>query len=139
MTCKVIYETDARCVAETRGHQIIVDQPAENRGTDEGMTPPELLLASLGTCTMYYAAEYLRRNNLPAQGMEVFVDAEKATAPARLGKFTVRVLIPHVTDPAHLEGARRTAEKCLVKNTMLVPPEIHLTVETSAPTALQSI
>ena len=130
MTCKVTYETDTRCVAETRGHQIIIDQPLDNHGTDEGMTPPELLLASLGTCAMYYAADYLRRNQQPAQGMEVFVDAEKATAPARLGRFTIRVVIPAVTDPAHLEGARRTAEKCLVKNTLLLTPSIELTVET---------
>ena len=130
MTCKVTYETDTRCVAETRGHQIIIDQPLDNRGTDEGMTPPELLLASLGTCAMYYTADYLRRNQQPAQGMEVFVDAEKATAPARLGRFTIRVVIPAVTDPAHLEGARRTAEKCLVKNTLLLTPTIELTVET---------
>ncbi|MFN9893807.1 MAG: OsmC family protein [Acidobacteriota bacterium] len=126
------YETDARCVAETRGHQIIIDQPLDNHGTDEGMTPPELLLASLGTCAMYYAADYLRRNQLPAKGMEVFVDAEKATAPARLGRFTIRVVIPEVNDPAHLEGARRTAEKCLVKNTLLLAPTIELTVETLA-------
>lgn len=132
MNCKVTYETDARCVAETRGHQIIIDQPLDNRGTDEGMTPPELLLASLGTCAMYYAADYLRRNQLPAKGMEVFVDADKATAPARLGRFTIRVVIPEVTDPAHLEGARRTAEKCLVKNTLLLAPSIELTVETLA-------
>ncbi|MCA2963607.1 MAG: OsmC family protein [Acidobacteriaceae bacterium] len=132
MTCKVTYETDARCVAETRGHQIIIDQPLDNHGTDEGMTPPELLLASLGTCAMYYAADYLRRNQQPAKGMEVFVDAEKATAPARLGRFTIRVVIPEIKDPAHLEGARRTAEKCLVKNTLLLAPTIELTVETLA-------
>jgi uncharacterized OsmC-like protein len=64
--------------------------------------------------------------------MEVFVDAEKATAPARLGRFTIRVVIPEVTDPAYLEGARRTAEKCLVKNTLLLTPTIELTVETLA-------
>lgn len=31
-----------------RQHRIVSDQPAENGGFDEGMTPPELLLASLG-------------------------------------------------------------------------------------------
>lgn len=33
-----------------RGHVIASDQPVENGGYDEGMTPPELLLASLGSC-----------------------------------------------------------------------------------------
>jgi putative redox protein len=36
---------------KTRTHSIVSDQPAENAGFDEGMTPPELLLASLGACT----------------------------------------------------------------------------------------
>jgi organic hydroperoxide reductase OsmC/OhrA len=30
--------------------QFSSDQPVENGGHDEGMTPPELLLASLGSC-----------------------------------------------------------------------------------------
>jgi putative redox protein len=32
---------------KARQHAIVCDQPAENGGHDEGMTPPELLLASL--------------------------------------------------------------------------------------------
>ena len=34
---------------KARGHSIVSDQPEENGGFDEGMTPPELLLASLGS------------------------------------------------------------------------------------------
>ena len=33
-----------------RGHRLYCDQPVENGGFDEGMTPPELMLASLGAC-----------------------------------------------------------------------------------------
>jgi uncharacterized OsmC-like protein len=32
----------------SRSHTILCDQPAENGGEDSGMTPPELLLATLG-------------------------------------------------------------------------------------------
>ena len=39
------------------------------------MTPPELFLASLGTCAAYYAAEYLNARDLPADGLEVYGDA----------------------------------------------------------------
>jgi putative redox protein len=34
---------------KTRGHSIVSDQPVEYGGFEEGMTPPELLLASLGS------------------------------------------------------------------------------------------
>lgn len=42
---------------KARHHTIVSDQPLENFGHDEGMTPPELLLASLGSCATFYAAQ----------------------------------------------------------------------------------
>ena len=36
---------------KARQHTIACDQPAENGGYDEGMTPPELLLASRSCCS----------------------------------------------------------------------------------------
>ena len=55
---------------KTRGLTIVSDQPADNGGFDEGMTPPELMLASLGSCAGFYAAEYLKRHKLKIQGSE---------------------------------------------------------------------
>jgi putative redox protein len=56
-----------------RSHRIVSDQPAENFGHDEGMTPPELLLASLGSCAAFYAAQYLRKHRLASEGTRVRV------------------------------------------------------------------
>ena len=53
--------------ATARGHKVFCDQPVENGGFDEGMTPPEFLLASLGTCAGYYAVQYLKARHLPMQ------------------------------------------------------------------------
>jgi len=39
---------DAQFEAEARGHRVVSDQPADNGGYDEGLTPPEFLLISLG-------------------------------------------------------------------------------------------
>jgi len=49
-----------------------------------GMTPPELLLASLGSCAAYYAAEYLHRHELATEGTRVRLVAEKIKNPARV-------------------------------------------------------
>src|SRR5215831_7727373 len=85
----------------TRGHHILSDQPVENGGADTGMTPPELLLASLGACAGYYAAEYLRTRSLPADGLRIHVEAEKASKPARLSAFRIRVEAPGVDEKHH--------------------------------------
>ena len=42
---------------QTQSHTILCDQPAENGGDDAGMTPPESMLASLGSCAAFYTAQ----------------------------------------------------------------------------------
>lgn len=37
-------------VSNNRGHQITIDEPKEMGGTDQGMTPVEVTLASLAGC-----------------------------------------------------------------------------------------
>jgi uncharacterized OsmC-like protein len=135
MELTVSYLGGVQFEAETRGHKIYSDQPAENHGFDEGMTPPELLLASVGTCAGYYAAEYLNRMKLPSEGLRVRVSAEKAKNPARLSKFIISVETPGVDDPLHLEGVEKAVGKCLIKNTLMAPPEI--VVEVGVPQAVR--
>jgi len=132
MELTVTYLGGVQFEAEARGHKIYSDQPQSNHGFDEGMTPPELLLASVGTCAGYYAAEYLNKNNLPAAQLRVRVSAEKALKPARLARFTVTVETPGVNDAQHQEGVKHAVEKCLVKNTLMMPPEIVVDVVADA-------
>lgn len=133
MELTVTYLGGVQFEAQARGHKIYSDQPAENKGFDEGMTPPELLLAAVGTCAGYYAAEYLNRHQLPASGLRIRVSAEKAKNPARLAKFLIEVDTPGVTDPEHIEGVKRAVGKCLVKNTLAMPPEIVVEVGAHQP------
>jgi len=114
----------------TRGHRILCDQPAANAGSDAGMTPPELLLASLGTCAGFYAAQYLRNHKLSQNGLEVVVHAEKASAPARLGRFRIEVTAPGLA-AEHEAGMLRAVNACLIKNTLAMPPEIETVLHTS--------
>lgn len=115
--------------AEARGHKLVCDQPAGNGGSDEGMTPPELLLASLGTCAGYYAVQYLKFRNLPLDGLTVKVTAEKAAQPARIGSIRVHVGAPGAEDPKHHEGLVRAVQKCLIHATLLHAPSIDVVVE----------
>ena len=117
--------------ADTRGHRVICDQPAENHGEDAGMTPPEFLLASLGTCAGFYAAQYLKARNLPADGLQVTVHADKLLQPARLGQFRIEVFVPGL-DAHHEAGILRAVKACLIHNTLLHAPAIETVVHTTA-------
>jgi putative redox protein len=109
---------------KTREHTLISDQPTENGGFDEGMTPPEFLLASLGSCAAYYAVEYLKARQLAPQGTKVHVTADKVKNPARLDNFRLRIEVPAHLTAEHQEGIQRAVHKCLVHNTLLHAPQI---------------
>jgi putative redox protein len=126
MEVKVTHLDQVKFAIHARSHTIICDQPAENGGQDSGMTPPELLLASLGSCAAFYAVQYLKTRNLDDRGVEVSVTADKLKQPARLGNFDVRVVCPLPLTDDQTEGLMRSVHHCLIHNTLLAPPEIKI-------------
>jgi|SRR6266853_942571 len=118
---------------KARQHQMVSDQPAENGGFDEGMTPPELLLASLGSCAGFYAAQYLRKNKLATEGTIVRVSAEKAKNPARMDNFRIHVEVPAELTDKDRQGIQESIDHCLIHNTLLHPPTILLQVNAMQP------
>jgi len=117
---------------KARQHTIACDQPPENGGFDEGMTPPELLLAALGSCAGFYAAQYLRKHKLASEGTRVRVSAEKLKNPARMDNFNIEVEMPLELDDEHRKGVEDTIHHCLIHNTLLHPPQIAVRVKSAA-------
>ena len=118
---------------EARSHAILSDQPAENGGEDAGMTPPELMLASLGACAEFYAVQYLRTRKLDDRGVEVTVSAEKLMQPARLGNFHIHVACPAELNLDQTEGLRRSVHHCLIHNTLLSAPSVEIELAVGEP------
>jgi len=133
MEVEILHRGEVKFEAIARGHRVICDQPATNGGSDTGMTPPEFLLVSLGTCAGFYAAQYLKTRSLPAHGLKIKVTAEKATQPARLGRLQIEVTAPGL-DPQHQAGILRAVKACLIHNTLLNAPAIDIVL--NAPVAM---
>jgi putative redox protein len=127
MEVSALYLGHSKFEVTARGHVAICDQPIDNGGSDEGMSPPEFLLASLATCAAYYAAEYLEARKLPAEDLQVRVSADKAAQPARLASFHIEVMSPGL-DERHQAGILRAAKACLIHNTLLGAPTIEVSV-----------
>jgi uncharacterized OsmC-like protein len=124
MEVKVSHLDGVKFAIQARSHTIVCDQPADKGGSDSGMTPPELLLASLGACVAYYALQFLKTRNLAQTGVEVSVTAEKLSQPARLGNFHVQVVSPVPLTAEQTEGMMRAVHHCVIHNTLLSSPEI---------------
>lgn len=114
---------------KAREHVIACDQPEAMGGFDEGMTPPELLLASLGSCAAYYAVAYLKKRGITAIGTRVNVTADKAVNPARIDNFKIAVSVPVALTPEQILGIEQAVHHCLIHNTLLNPPNMSVIIE----------
>jgi len=113
---------------KARHHVIVSDQPVEQGGFDEGPTPPELLLASLGSCAAFYAGMYLRKHRLADLGTRVHVTADKKKDPPRIDDFRISIDVPVGLSPEHAAGLEQAVHQCLIHNTLLSPPTISIDV-----------
>jgi putative redox protein len=77
---------------EIREHRLIVDEPEDKGGTDQGPAPAELLAASLASCTAITMEMYAARKEWGLGTVEVAVDFTEATTddPAT---FDVRITL----------------------------------------------
>jgi putative redox protein len=113
---------------KARQHTIVSDQPETSGGFDERMTPPELLVASLGSCAAYYAAAYLRQQRLTKQGTWVRVAAGKVKDPPRMDNFRIEVGPPVALSAEQRKGLEESVRHCLIHNTPLLPAHIELSI-----------
>jgi uncharacterized OsmC-like protein len=138
MEVKITHLDKVRFAIQSGSNSIICDQPEENGGEDSGMTPPDLLLASLGSCAAFYAVQYLKTRDLAKTGVEVTVTAEKLKQPARVGNYRVHVVCPVSLTEEQTEGLMRSVHHCLVHNTLLAPPEITIELAIAEPAVAHS-
>jgi len=138
MEVKITHLDKVKFAIQSRSLSMICDQPTENGGEDSGMTPPELLLASLGSCAAFYAVQYLKTRNLAETGVEVTVTPEKLKQPARVGNFRVHVVCPVPLTEEQTEGLMRSVHHCLVHNTLQSPPEIKIELAIAEPAMARS-
>jgi len=112
---------------ESRGHKILVDQPRPV-GDDKAMMPVELLSASLASCVGIYVVDYLKRNELKAEGLTVDITSTDARNPFRIGAFQLQVNVPTTLTERQRISVERLAKSCTVHHTLEHPPEMKIDI-----------
>ena len=100
-----------------RQHEVIVDEPPEKGGTDEGPSPQELLAGSLASCVAITVEMYATRKGWDIGGVEVACDY----TPAERGcptRFGIVVRLPDTLSDEQVERLRVIAAKCPVHRTL---------------------
>ena len=123
----VRYVDGDRLRISVRGHDVYTDQPREDGGGDTAPTPTELFVAGLAACVAFYAERFLRRNQLPADGLQVTCSYSWAEGPHRVGEIRLDVEAPGLL-PEKRAAFERVIERCTVHNTLEHPPAVALRV-----------
>jgi uncharacterized OsmC-like protein len=85
----------------------------------------------LGSCSYFYAAQYLKKYKLAGEGTRVRVTADKVNDPARMDNFRIELEIPSAVSDRHRNGVDAAIRHCLIHNTLLHPTRIALEVKTA--------
>jgi putative redox protein len=98
-----------------RGHEVTVDEPAGDGGTDQGPTPTELLLGALASCYTLALRWAARRRAVPLGDIQVTATGTYDRLRLSAIRLTVRADLPQGEAAALLSDARRV---CYVSNTL---------------------
>lgn len=122
---------------DVRQHQILIDEPTEHGGEDDGPSPQELLAASLASCTAVTMEMYAKRKGWDIGPVEVQCEY----APAERGCVTTFKLItrlPSGCTEEQIERLRAIAAKCPVHRTLDGEVSFDERIELIEPAAAQA-
>ncbi|MBZ0302721.1 MAG: OsmC family protein [Anaerolineae bacterium] len=127
-TITTAYKGDMLFLTQIGSHSMVTDVPAPMGGKDRAPTPPELFIASLGTCVGALVAQYCGRNGVNADDMTVAVDYKKADQPTRLTDLVVTINLPHASCQDREAAIRRVAEHCPVHQTIVTLEDVQFNI-----------
>ena len=122
--------------SDIRGHKVVIDQPANAGGTDTGVTPLELMFASLAGCIGTISRIVAMQKRIELRGMNIKVEGPLDT-DGLLGKpIDGRVGFEGITITADIDADMTDEEKeafihevdrrCPVSENLLNATPIHV-------------
>ncbi len=128
MSLTVSFKGGTKFDIVSRRHRVVTDQPIEDGGTDEGMSPVELFVGSLAGCVGYFVARHCARHGIPSDGLTIEADWSMAEQPHRVGSVAMTLRLPAALTPAQEERLLKVAHGCTVHQSLAVPPDVKITV-----------
>lgn len=121
----ISFPGNKRVNAAFNGWEIKTDQGPYAGGDGTAPDPFTLFLASLGTCAGIFVKGFCDSRGLDATGIDLRMRPTR-DATGRLADVEIDINVPTDFPEKYREALVRSADGCLVKRTMLNPPEFKI-------------
>ncbi len=111
-----------------RQHKMTIDLSKEKGGEDLGFNPPEVFMASLGSCIGVYVARYCQNVKLDASGLKISVSWKLSDDKTWINEISAKVSLPNADLGARGKAVLEVAKHCLIHNTILNSPKINISL-----------
>jgi putative redox protein len=106
------------------GHFIYADEPEDLGGTDEGMPPAALLLASLGSCTAITLRMYADRKNIPLDSIKIHLSISREDQLDEGKTINVKLELNGELSTEQINRLVQISEKCPIHKILSNPIRI---------------
>jgi len=127
-TLTTYYKGDMLFESKIGNHTITIDVPEGMGGSDRGPMPPQLFVASLGSCIGAFVAQYCEKNGIDDTGMTVEMSFEKAADPTRLVNLKATVKLPNGDCAKRFKAIERVAAHCPVHASIKTMEELEFEI-----------
>lgn len=128
MQVKIKYLDGQRFIVEARNHRMIIDQPTDKGGTDEGMNPLEIFLSALGSCVGMYTKLYCQNAGIEIKDLELSISSNLTTEkPLRFQEIDVKISLEEDIEERK-QALLNFVNNCPVHNTIKSNPQVKITI-----------
>ena len=126
MEMEVVFKNDQQVAANFEGFSVLADLPQSEGGLGEAPWPFAMFLASIATCTAFYAQGFCRARDLDQNGMKLLMRTVSDSEGKRLERGEMELKLPPGFPEKYEKAIVRVANQCAVKKAIMNPPEIEL-------------
>lgn len=110
-------------------HKLLTDQPLDNGGDDEAMSPFDVFLASIIACSGIVALGFIKKRNLSTEDLKIRMIPEYNEDEYMVNKLRIEIDVPDDFPEKYLGALTKALETCTVKKHLVKPPEFEIVIK----------
>jgi putative redox protein len=128
MEISITFPGGSRVDAHLNPHTIHTDQPSDDGSEGSAPTPFDTFLASIGACAGIYVLNFLRKRNLPTEGVRLLQRIQRDPTTGMVGQIDLEIQVVNGFPEKYRPAIVHAAELCAVKKHFEKPPQFNVTV-----------